>query len=195
MVGDCGVGKSSMLLRLVEGQFSENRPSTKGIDFKKHTLTVDGKTITLQIWDTAGQERFRSITQGFYKAAAAVMVVYDVSDQESFNNVTNWLKDIDRYTSTEVVRVLVGNKVDLDKGTIVIKTATGKVLATKHQIPFVETSALDGTNIQSLFENVARGIMAGGMMHDSPPKIQLIVRPVGSNSKKENVNPGGDCSC
>ncbi|XP_021285725.1 GTP-binding protein YPTM2-like isoform X2 [Herrania umbratica] len=119
LIGDSGVGKSCLLLRFADDSYLDSYISTIGVDFKIRTVEQDGKTIKLQIWDTAGQERFRTITSSYYRGAHGIIIVYDVTDQESFNNVKQWLSEIDRYASENVNKLLVGNKCDLTANKVV----------------------------------------------------------------------------
>ncbi len=113
LIGDSGVGKSCLLLRFSDDTYTESYISTIGVDFKIRTIELDGKTVKLQIWDTAGQERFRTITSSYYRGAHGIIVVYDVTDQETFNNIGHWLEEIKRYACDGVNKLVVGNKCDL----------------------------------------------------------------------------------
>ncbi|KAK3598665.1 hypothetical protein CHS0354_020426 [Potamilus streckersoni] len=150
LIGDAGVGKSCLLLRFADDTFSDSYISTIGVDFKIRTIDKDGKTIKLQIWDTAGQERFRTIASSYYKGADGIIVVYDVTNQESFNNVKQWLQQIDRFASENVNKLLVGNKCDLTTKKVVDYT-TAKEFADQLGIPFLETSSKDTTNVEQAF--------------------------------------------
>lgn len=119
LIGDSGVGKSCLLLRFADDTYTESYISTIGVDFKIRTIELDGKTIKLQIWDTAGQERFRTITSSYYRGAHGIIVVYDVTDLDSFNNVKQWLHEIDRYACDNVNKLLVGNKCDMSARKVV----------------------------------------------------------------------------
>ncbi len=128
LIGDSGVGKSCLLLRFSDDTYTESYISTIGVDFKIRTIELDGKTIKLQIWDTAGQERFRTITSSYYRGAHGIIVVYDVTDAETFHNVKQWLHEIDRYACDSVNKLLVGNKADLTTKKVV-EFATAKEFA------------------------------------------------------------------
>ncbi|CAL4967955.1 unnamed protein product [Urochloa decumbens] len=157
LIGDSGVGKSCLLLRFADDSYLDSYISTIGVDFKIRTVEQDGKTIKLQIWDTAGQERFRTITSSYYRGAHGIIVVYDVTDQESFNNVKQWLNEIDRYASDNVNKLLVGNKSDLTANKVVA-TETAKAFADEMGIPFMETSAKNAINVEQAFMAMAASI-------------------------------------
>ncbi|CAA0833589.1 Ras-related protein RABD1 [Striga hermonthica] len=150
LIGDSSVGKSCLLLRFSDDAYVDSYISTIGVDFKIRTVESDGKTIKLQIWDTAGQERFRTITSSYYRGAHGIIIVYDVTEMESFNNVKQWLNEIDRYASDNVCKLLVGNKCDLADSKVV-DTQTAKAFADELGIPFLETSAKDSINVEQAF--------------------------------------------
>jgi len=157
LIGDSGVGKSCLLLRFTDDTYTESYISTIGVDFKIRTIELDGKKIKLQIWDTAGQERFRTITSSYYRGAHGIIVVYDVTDMESFNNVKQWLNEIDRYACENVNKLLVGNKCDLvQKKAVQFEAA--KAFADQLDIPFLETSAKNATNVEKAFLTMAAEI-------------------------------------
>ncbi|XP_065065965.1 ras-related protein Rab-26-like isoform X2 [Rhopilema esculentum] len=159
LIGDSGVGKTCVLVRFKDGAFlSGSFISTVGIDFKNKLLVLDGSKIKLQIWDTAGQERFRSITHAYYRDAHALLLLYDVSSRKSFENSRAWLSEIQEYATGEVVVMLLGNKADLAKEKVV-KREEGAKLAKDFQVPFLETSAKSGMNIELAFEAAARELV------------------------------------
>jgi len=157
LIGDSGVGKSSLLLRFADDTYAESYISTIGVDFKIRTIELDGKTIKLQIWDTAGQERFRTITSSYYRGAHGIIIVYDVTDLDSFNNVKQWLKEIDRYACENVNKLLVGNKSDLQDKRAVAQ-AEAKAFAEELGVQFLETSAKNSINVEDAFMTMAREI-------------------------------------
>ncbi|KAK8454013.1 hypothetical protein SEVIR_5G379900v4 [Setaria viridis] len=139
LIGDSGVGKSCLLLRFSDGSFTTSFITTIGIDFKIRTIELDGKRVKLQIWDTAGQERFRTITTAYYRGAMGILLVYDVTDESSFNNIRNWIRNIEQHASDNVNKILVGNKADMDESKRAVPTAKGQALADEYGIKFFET--------------------------------------------------------
>ncbi|KAK3598664.1 hypothetical protein CHS0354_020425 [Potamilus streckersoni] len=166
LIGDADVGKSSLIRRFADNTFTESYNSTIGLDFITKIIQLDGKTIKLQIMDTAGQERFRTITSSYYTGADGIIVVYDITDKESFNNVKKWLQEIDRYACENVKKLLVGNKCDLTTEKVVDYT-TAKEFADQLGIPFLETSAKNATNVEQAFMTIAAEIK--NEMGSEPP--------------------------
>jgi Ras-related protein Rab-1A len=156
LIGDSGVGKSALLSRFADEEFSSSMIPTIGVDFKIRTVDVAGKTVKLQIWDTAGQERFRAITSSYYRSVHAIVVIYDITDYESFKHVGEWLKEVDRYAPENTLCTLVGNKSDLESKRAVSKVEAKK-LADSQQMRFFETSAKSTTDkhVQAMFFDVA----------------------------------------
>ncbi|KAI8749375.1 ras-related protein Rab-35 isoform X1, partial [Biomphalaria glabrata] len=146
IIGDSGVGKSSLLLRFADNVFSGTYITTIGVDFKIRTIEVNGERVKLQIWDTAGQERFRTITSTYYRGTHGVLVVYDVCSGESFANVQRWLHEIDQNCDV-VNRILVGNKDD-DPDRKVVLTQDAQRFAERMQIQLFETSAKENKNVE-----------------------------------------------
>jgi small GTP-binding protein len=154
LIGESGVGKSSLILRHAENQFSEAFISTIGVDFKIRDFNVNGDIVKLQIWDTAGQERFRAITHSFFKGANAIIIVYDITKSDSLEHVKSWIGEIANSAPLDVKKILVGNKSDLEQLRLVPKKM-GQALAKQYNMPFFETSAKSNTNIAELFQQVA----------------------------------------
>ncbi|KAK4528711.1 hypothetical protein GAYE_SCF63G6656 [Galdieria yellowstonensis] len=181
LIGDSGVGKSCLLLRFADDTYNESYISTIGVDFKIRTIELDGKTVKLQIWDTAGQERFRTITSSYYRGAHGIIIVYDVTDQESFNNVKTWLHEIDRYANESVNKLLVGNKNDLTTKKVV-DTATAKEFADSLGIKFLETSAKTSENVEQAFITMAQEIKE--RMANQPQTQKTSGIHVGANAQE-----------
>jgi Ras-related protein Rab-1A len=167
LIGNSASGKSSLLLRFADDVFTESFISTIGVDFKIKTMEIGGKVVKMQIWDTAGQERFRTITSSYYRGAQGIMVVYDVTDRESFNNVGMWFKEVERYAGENVSRMLVGNKIDLatyravttEEGAAFADALSGQAVSGQAvKVPFMETSAKKNTNVEEAFVRMATEI-------------------------------------
>ncbi|XP_039553216.1 ras-related protein Rab-18-B-like isoform X1 [Passer montanus] len=137
LVGDSGVGKSSLLRRFTDGAFEPHLTPTVGIDFKVKKMVVDGRAVQLAIWDTAGQERFRTVTPSYYRGAQGVVLVYDVTRKATFTGLGGWLNELEMYTtSSSTVKMLVGNKTD--KPDREVERKEGLQLARKHSLLFID---------------------------------------------------------
>lgn len=157
-IGESGVGKTCVLRRFVENKFLKNHLATIGIDFKTKSITVKGTQIKLKIWDTAGQERFRNITTQYYKGADGIVLVFDVTDQNSFEKIREWMNQIRVNTSAgEIGLVLLGNKCDAEPR--VVQKSDGEKMAEELGIRYFEISAMMGTNISESFEFLAEEIL------------------------------------
>uniref|UniRef100_A0A0D9WX32 Uncharacterized protein n=1 Tax=Leersia perrieri TaxID=77586 RepID=A0A0D9WX32_9ORYZ len=196
LIGDSGVGKSCLLLRFSDGSFTTSFITTIGIDFKIRTIELDGKRIKLQIWDTAGQERFRTITTAYYRGAMGILLVYDVTDESSFNStdsftsanllllhftstsdlgdIRNWIRNIEQHASDNVNKILVGNKADMDESKRAVPTSKGQALADEYGIKFFETSAKTNLNVEQVFFSIARDIKQRLAETDSKPEDRTI---------------------
>ncbi|KAF1747555.1 hypothetical protein GCK72_024020 [Caenorhabditis remanei] len=161
MCGDAAVGKSSFVMRVIRRQFTNQLPSTLGVDFHVKTVNVDGRNVALQLWDTAGQERFRSLCKSYFRRADGAILVYDVCAEHSFLRVRDWIETIKESTERSIPIILVGNKVDMRFQTpgAVAKT-DGASMAAAMGVLFMETSALDGSNIDNAMLALTRELMA-----------------------------------
>ncbi|XP_078438907.1 ras-related protein RIC2 [Wolffia australiana] len=153
LIGDSGVGKSNLLSRFTRNEFNLESKSTIGVEFATRSLNVDGKVIKAQIWDTAGQERYRAITSAYYRGAVGALLVYDVTRRTTFENVERWLKELRDHTDPNIVVMLIGNKSDL-RHLVAIPTDDGKEFSERESLYFMETSALEATNVEAAFAEV-----------------------------------------
>eukprot|EP01039_Chlorochromonas_danica_P009481 gene9481-10472_t len=178
-IGDSGVGKSWLLLqwsgetsRLVKGASSL---PTIGIDFKMKSVMVDGKRLKVQVWDTAGQERFRTITTSYYRNSQGILLVYDITDRNTFNNIRNWVSQIQLHADVNVNKILIGNKCDLTRQRVVT-FEEGENLAKEFGIPFFETSAMNNINVDDAFLRITKDVhsrmLSGGTLPGGPGRNQ-----------------------
>ena len=158
LIGDLGVGKSCVILRYVEGDFPGNIMSSIGVDFKTKQIDLDDRLIKLQIWDTAGHEKFRTITTSYYKSAHAIIILYDITQKASFDHIRNWLTEIDKFGKQGVLKVIVGNKLDMENNRKITKEAAEN-LALKYGIKLWEVSAKDNTNIEEMFLDTIKTLL------------------------------------
>lgn len=153
LIGDSGVGKSNLMNRFTKSEFYSDSKSTIGVEHATKTLRIEDKTIKAQIWDTAGQERYRAITSHYYRGAVGALLVYDITDYSSFENVVTWLWELREYADSEIIIVLVGNKSDLGH-LRVVEEKEARAFAEKEKLFFIETSALDSSNVDEAFKTI-----------------------------------------
>jgi len=194
LVGNAGVGKTCLVRRFTQGLFPPGQGATIGVDFMIKTVEIDGEKIKLQIWDTAGQERFRSITQSYYRSAHSLILVYDVSNQPTFDCLPDWLREIEEYASPKVLRVLVGNKIDRDDPEI--PAEVGEEFAARHNMYFLQTSAKNCDNVDRLFTDIAHELLQQAKTRDLPSEshsVQSISELSGATSSVK-TSSGSCCS-
>ncbi|KAL4319495.1 hypothetical protein GQ457_18G020590 [Hibiscus cannabinus] len=153
LIGDSGVGKSNLLSRFTRNEFCLESKSTIGVEFATRTLQVEGRTVKAQIWDTAGQERYRAITSAYYRGALGALLVYDVTKPTTFENVSRWLKELRDHADSNIMIMLIGNKTDL-KHLRAVATEDSQSFAEKERLSFIETSALEATNVEKAFQTI-----------------------------------------
>lgn len=186
IVGDAGVGKSSLLIRFTDGNFSKHYISTIGVDFRFKTLKINGKFVKLQIWDTAGQERFKTITKAYYRGADGVILVYDVTSPESFDHVASWLEQVEKYANEDTVKLIVGNKADLvDEKKV--DSDRARAFGAKFSIDVVETSAKTADNVDSAFTSLGTALISSRGSNSrekkEPGKVNLRSLQTGKRKK------------
>lgn len=201
-LGDSGAGKSSLLLRFTQNEFTLEYMPTIGIDFRLKTAYVDGKEVKVQVWDTAGQERFRTITHNYYRGAHGIALIYDVTNEQSFLGVRTWVQGVTQYAEKNVTMVLIGNKSDLAEKRVVDKAA-GQRLADEYGIAFFETSAKANINVQEAFDHLIHKVCerlftdgAGGAAAASPNSgsgAGNVVSLTGDNGQAKTKDGGSCC--
>ncbi|KAG7522202.1 ras-related protein Rab-8B-like [Solea senegalensis] len=183
LIGDSGVGKTCLLFRFSEDSFNTTFISTIGIDFKIRTIELDGKRVKLQIWDTAGQERFRTITTAYYRGAMGIMLVYDICNDKSFENIKNWIRNIEEHASSDVEKMVLGNKCDMTDRRQVSKDR-GEKLAIDYGVKFLETSAKSSINVEEAFYTMGRDILHNLSSKTTDTSAGASGKPVKITEKK-----------
>ena len=156
IIGDAAVGKSNLLVRYTSGQFKEEYQLTIGVEFGSNNVIISDNIYRIQIWDTAGQENFRSITRSYYKNTACAIIVYEISNKKSFENISSWIEECKNTAPKSILMVLVGNKCDLDNREVTEEE--GREFAEKNGMLFFETSAKTGKNVEELFKQSVKVI-------------------------------------
>jgi small GTP-binding protein len=186
MLGDPAVGKTNFLLRFTENTFIENYMNTIGFDYKSETLQVDSKTVKLQIWDTAGQDRYKCVTKNFYQKAQGIVLMYDITSEESFFYIKKLLKSIKEVSADRIAVILIGNKIDLEADRRV-SFNEGKALAEENDLLFLETSAKSNVNVKETFTMLTRFVLT---------KKEFFLESDGINLKKKNdKDRKNGCGC
>ncbi|CAF4147379.1 unnamed protein product [Rotaria sordida] len=202
LIGDSGVGKSNLLSRFTRNEFSLESRSTIGVEFSTKEVQVDGKTIKVQIWDTAGQERFMAITKHYYRTALGTLLIFDLLNASTFQNLDQWYNEVRANAGIECSIILVGNKVDQrHKREVLYENA--KRYADERNIPYIETSALDTTNVEQAFRSLIADIYRNwisriDLLKENPNKRSHTsnqpIRPnYASSSKPTNDKPSRYC--
>ncbi|CAL1377644.1 unnamed protein product [Linum trigynum] len=153
LIGDSAVGKSQILARFARNEFSLDSKATIGVEFQTRTMVIQHKSVKAQIWDTAGQERYRAVTSAYYRGAVGAMLVYDITKRQTFDHIPRWLEELRGHADKNIVIILIGNKCDLEDQRAV-STEDAKEFAEKEGLFFLETSALNATNVESAFVTV-----------------------------------------
>ncbi len=193
LIGNSNVGKSSLFLRFVDEIWKENFVPTIGVDFKIKSIKIDNKIIKLQIWDTAGQERFRSILSSYYKGANGILLLYDITNVNSFKNLSNWLIDIEKNSSKDVKKILIGNKCDLNE-LRKIPINKGKEFADTYNMKFIETSAKNNVNINECFNILGKELLNNiDLKSNKKEKIFHLKDDENIIEKDEGVHKSGKC--
>ena len=166
LLGNSNVGKSSLFLRFVDDIWNDTFVPTIGVDFKIKTFDIDEKKIKMQIWDTAGQERFKNIIASYYRGAHGILLIYDVTDKDSFKNLSNWIIEIEKNANKNVLKLLIGNKTDLEDKRVITYNQ-GKEFADGYGLKYIETSAKKNLNVNEAFETLGRELI----LHSEDKKI------------------------
>ena len=189
LLGDSAVGKSCLLLRYCENSFQESHLTTIGLDFRLKTVNLEDKRkIKVQIWDTAGEDRFRAITRNYYRGANGIILMYDVTDQKSFEHIRDWVEKIKEDAVEEIIIYLVGNKIDLNNKRI-ITNEEGKKLAAEYNIKYYETSVKNSIGVEEVFLSLIKE-MDDLFLEKNNKEVE---NPVNFNVKNKNKNKKNCC--
>ncbi|KAF9679698.1 hypothetical protein SADUNF_Sadunf06G0041500 [Salix dunnii] len=196
LIGDSAVGKSQFLARFARNEFNADSKATIGVEFQTKTLSMDNKTVKAQIWDTAGQERYRAVTSAYYRGAVGAMLVYDMTKRQSFDHMARWLEELRGHADKNIIIMLIGNKCDL--GSLrAVPTEDAEEFAQRENLFFMETSALEATNVETAFWTVLAEIyriiskktLAGNDDSDGNPGVfkgtRILVPSQPQNSEKK----------
>ena len=193
IIGDTNVGKSNILSRYLTNEFTSNTKSTVGVELGIKFLKIKNTSTKIQIWDTAGQERYQAITSSYFRGSDGCFIVYDITNETSFNNIEKWFDKIHEENDKEIPVIIVGNKCDLENERK-ISTEKAKEKAQNLKCAFYETSALKAINIEQIFEELVNTIYdkTGGNKSDDDIHIEIVNENKGVNINSENNEENGD---
>jgi small GTP-binding protein len=192
VLGSSGVGKSAIVRRLVDGTFTAETQSTVGVEFKPFIIPVNDQSVKLQIWDTAGQERFKSVSRAYFRNAVGAVLVYDITSDSSFDDLGDWLNDLQQLCNPNAYILLIGNKVDLENERRV-GVEQARDFAEKHKLDHLETSALSGANVTEAFTRLAFAVakrVSSGQIQNAGPTTKTNTIKVDPQTPAE---PGKCC--
>lgn len=185
LIGESGVGKSNLLSRFTKNEFSHDSRTTIGVEFSTRTVQLDSYTIKAQIWDTAGLERYRAITSAYYRGAVGALLVYDISKHLTYESAERWLKELYEHADDHIVVMLVGNKSDLES-LRTVPTEEARDFAERRGLMFMETSALDSTNVEAAFNQILRAI------HEKVASKKVTRGSISAVTLSGNIGPIGE---
>jgi len=194
IVGDSGVGKTNLVKRFIQNTFSSNTLATVGVEFFSNTYYINDKLIKIEMWDTAGQERYKSITSAYYKGAMGALLVYDVTNLATFNNIERWYNEIKDFSTKDIQIIMFGNKTDL-KDKIVVTTEMSQNKSADLQIPVVETSALNASNVKEAFHLLIKEIYKDMMRKKDLKNDSSEINNNAYNIMNTNFEPKNKSCC
>lgn len=189
VIGSSGVGKTAIIKRLTEDTYDEHIMSTIGVEYDSTTIQCGDKSVQLQIWDTAGQEKFQSISKAYYRNSVGILLVYDITNRKSFDQLNLWVNEAQRLCDPNAVIHLIGNKADLDSMRVVT-IAEALSFANSHEMQYIETSAKNGENIDQAFVRTATELINRGVKG-----VQLPTSVADSFALDEKNNSTNKCFC
>nr|GEU53872.1 Ras-related protein RABA4d-like [Tanacetum cinerariifolium]GEU87527.1 Ras-related protein RABA4d-like [Tanacetum cinerariifolium]GEU95056.1 Ras-related protein RABA4d-like [Tanacetum cinerariifolium] len=198
LIGDSAVGKSQLLARFARNEFSVDSKATIGVEFQTKTLVIDQKMVKAQIWDTAGQERYRAVTSAYYRGAVGAMLVYDMTKRQTFDHMTRWLEELRGHADKNIVIMLIGNKCDL-VNMRAVPVEDAQEFAERENLCFMETSALEATNVESAFltalTEIYKIISKKSLSADGDYGKSASLKGTAILIPNQDANPGGKGGC
>ena len=192
LIGDTSVGKTNILSKYLSDEFDPESKATVGVEFGTKNFKIENNIVKVQIWDTAGQERYRSITNAYYKGAKGALLVYDITNKKSFDNLDRWISDLKINGDEKISIVLLGNKSDLESQRV-ISTEEGKNKAELFKFAFMETSALNGSNIEKAFDELIKEVYKDNHeLFEKQAKVEMNDKGIDLEQGKSGENKNNE---